>query len=155
MDPLALDRAPPASDPVPSDLRRRPIFIADVDVDARRLVDACLSSLHLTNPTVQLADGDHAMQALRDSLELGPLHLPALLVLDLKLTGTSGLDVLRWMRDTFGLGTIPVVVLTAEDGAADVTEAYRLGARSYLVKPTGFDALGSVVRDLDLPWALT
>ena len=34
-------------------------------------------------------------------------------------------------------------------------EAYRLGVRSYLIKPTGFDALAAILRNLDLPWALT
>jgi len=139
-----------------SDLvRRRPIFIADADGAARRMVGACLTSLNLTNPTVELTDGDQLMHTLQDSFELGPSYLPALVVLDLKLIGFSGLDVLRWLRDTVGVGRIPVVVLTAEEGAADVTEAYRLGARSYLVKPTGFEVLSSVVRDLDQPWALT
>lgn len=157
LDRFALDRAPVSvSEPTPSEhVRRRPIFIADADVDARRIVGACLASLQLTNPTVELTDGDQTVQALRHSFELGPSHLPALMVLDLNVKGSSGLEVLRWMRDTLGRRTIPVVVLTAEDGAADVTEAYRLGAHSYLIKPTGFDALGSVVRGLDMPWALT
>jgi hypothetical protein len=35
-----------------------------------------------------------------------------------------------------------------------VQRAYRLGARSYLVKPVGLAALGAVARDLGLPWKL-
>jgi len=47
------------------------------------------------------------------------------------------------------------VILSAVDDAASVTEAYRLGVRSYLIKPTGFEALAAILRDLHLPWALT
>ena len=46
-------------------VRRRAIFIIDADADARQDIETRLATLRLTNPTVGLADGEHALQALR------------------------------------------------------------------------------------------
>jgi DNA-binding response OmpR family regulator len=136
-------------------VRHRPVFIIDADADVRRNIETRLASLRLTNPAVGLADGEHALRALRHAAERGPAQVPALVVLDVELPGRSGLDIVRAMRETIGLEDVPVVILSAVDDAASVTEAYRLGVRSYLIKPTGFDALAVIVRDLHLPWSLT
>jgi DNA-binding response OmpR family regulator len=132
----------------------RPILVADPDPAARHRVAASLAAGHLGNPVVELADGDQAIAELRRLVDLGPGWRPVLLVLDRDLPGTSGLDVVRWMRGIEGLAEVPVVVLSAEDGVDGVVEAYGLGVRSYLVKPVGFEALSTVVRDLGLPWLL-
>ena len=63
-------------------------------------------------------------------------------------------DLLLWMRQTPELELVTVVILSATDEVEAVSHAYRLGVRSYLVKPVAFDALPSVVRDLGLPWLL-
>ena len=153
---LLVDRAVDArEDSNANHVQRRAIFIIDADAAARRDIETRLATLRLTNPTVGLADGEHALRALRHAAEIGLALVPALVLLDVELPGRSGLDIVRAMRETIGLENVPVVVLSAVDDAASVTEAYRLGVRSYLVKPTGFDALASILRDLDLPWSLT
>ena len=81
--------------------------------------------------------------------------VPVLVLLDLSMPGRSGEELLAWMRETPGLEQVPVIVLTSDDDASTVTALYRLAVHSYLVKPVGFEALGAVVRALDLPWMLT
>ncbi|MDZ7373394.1 MAG: response regulator [candidate division KSB1 bacterium] len=61
--------------------------------------------------------------------------LPALVLLDLRLPGLSGFDVLAWIRGHPRLRTLPVVVLTSSGDLRDVNRAYELGANSYLTKP--------------------
>ena len=56
-----------------------------------------------------------------------------LIVLDLRLPGMSGLDVLRTMRDR-GDST-PVLVLTAQDAVEFKVDALRMGADDYVTKP--------------------
>lgn len=132
----------------------RPILIVDDDPRSRLLTTTCLAGLGLSNPTIELSDGDQAVAALRASL--GPMGvLPVLVLLDLNMPRHSGTDVLRWMRATPVLRHVPVVVLTSDDNVHSVTTLYGLDVHSYLVKPVGFDALGAVVRDLELPWMLT
>ncbi|MBV9232707.1 MAG: response regulator transcription factor [Candidatus Eremiobacteraeota bacterium] len=68
------------------------------------------------------------------------------LVLDLNLPGENGLTVLRRLRARGR--QIPVLILTARDGAADVVEGLDAGADDYLRKPFSFDELEARLRSL-------
>ncbi|HEY4321748.1 MAG TPA: response regulator transcription factor [Gemmatimonadales bacterium] len=62
-----------------------------------------------------------------------------LIILDLRLPGMSGLEVLRTLRDR-GL-TLPVLVLTAQDSVQFKVDALRAGADDYVTKPFSFEEL--------------
>jgi len=62
-----------------------------------------------------------------------------LLVLDLRLPGMSGLEVLRTLRDRGT--TTPVLVLTAQDAVDFKVQALRSGADDYVTKPFAFEEL--------------
>ena len=62
-----------------------------------------------------------------------------LIILDLRLPGLPGLEVLRTMRDR-GL-TMPVLVLTAQDTVEFKVDALRAGADDYVTKPFAFEEL--------------
>jgi CheY-like chemotaxis protein len=79
--------------------------------------------------------------------------LPELVLLDLKLPGRSGFEVLQWLRGQPGLRRLPVAVLTSSAQAADVDRAYELGANSYLVKPVEFERLVELLKAVDLYWS--
>lgn len=74
-----------------------------------------------------------------DALQLISTNPYDLVVLDLRLPGMTGLEVLRTLRDR-GL-TMPVLVLTAQDGVEYKVEALRSGADDYVTKPFAFDEL--------------
>ena len=67
--------------------------------------------------------------------------LPELILLDIKLPGLDGFEVLKWLRSQAFLKTLPVVMLTHSDEPKDVARAYHAGANSYLVKPINFEQL--------------
>lgn len=81
-----------------------------------------------------------------------PPALPALIVLDLKLRGELGIDLLRQLRDEPRYTHIPVVILTTSDDLADVRACYQAGANSYIVKPERFDHLLTVAQTLWKYW---
>ncbi len=60
-------------------------------------------------------------------------------ILDLRLPGMNGFEVLRTLRDR-GL-TMPILVLTAQDGVEFKVDALRSGADDYVTKPFAFDEL--------------
>jgi two-component system copper resistance phosphate regulon response regulator CusR len=62
-----------------------------------------------------------------------------LVILDLRLPGMSGVEVLRTLRDR-GIG-LPVLVLTAQDAVDFKVEALRAGADDYVTKPFSFEEL--------------
>jgi two-component system nitrate/nitrite response regulator NarL len=75
-------------------------------------------------------------------------HQPELMVLDLRLTQTDGLSVLRMIRAE-GFET-PVVILTMSDSEDDMSVALRAGVRGYLLKDMEpeevIDAIGRASR---------
>ena len=78
--------------------------------------------------------------------------LPLLILLDLKLPGMSGFEVLTWIRQQEGLRGLPVVVLTSSDELWDVNRAYELGANSFFVKEFDFNQFVDLTKLLDRYW---
>ena len=62
-----------------------------------------------------------------------------LIVLDLRLPGMTGFEVLRTLRDRGN--TTPVLVLTAQDAVDFKVQALRSGADDYVTKPFAFEEL--------------
>jgi two-component system phosphate regulon response regulator PhoB/two-component system alkaline phosphatase synthesis response regulator PhoP len=60
---------------------------------------------------------------------------PDLLLLDLMLPGTDGLEVCRHIRRTEGLAGLPIIMLTARGDEADKVVGLELGADDYVTKP--------------------
>ena len=98
-----------------------------------------------------VSDGDQAIAYLRGANDFSDRlkhPFPKLILLDLKMPRVSGFDVLTWLRKENLFTDVPVVVLTSSNHDADVRRAYDLGAKSYLVKPVGFEALVELVKTL-------
>ena len=60
---------------------------------------------------------------------------PHLILLDLMLPGTDGLEVCRHIRRTEGLADIPIIMLTARGDESDKVVGLELGADDYVTKP--------------------
>lgn len=131
------------------------LLVEDDDNDVL-LLRRAMRAAGMANPVRVVASGDAALAYLEGAGEFADraLHpLPVLVLLDLKLPGRSGHEVLHWLRGQPGLRRLPVVVLTSSGEPDDVNRAFDLGANSYLVKPGSADALREMVRTLDAYWA--
>jgi DNA-binding response OmpR family regulator len=60
---------------------------------------------------------------------------PTLIILDLMLPGTDGLEVCRHIRKNEGLADIPIIMLTARSDESDKIVGLELGADDYVTKP--------------------
>ena len=60
---------------------------------------------------------------------------PNLILLDLMLPGTDGLEVCRHIRRTEGLADVPIIMLTARGDESDKVVGLELGADDYVTKP--------------------
>lgn len=95
-------------------------------------------------PYVRRGLEEHGFQADLVTEGTEALHLASsarydLVVLDLRLPGMTGLDVLRTLRDRGT--TTPILVLTAQDALDFKVEALRAGADDYVTKPFAFEEL--------------
>jgi len=86
--------------------------------------------------TLEAADGDRA----RELIETAE---PTLVVLDVMLPGTDGLELCRWIRSRSDL---PVIMLTARGEEADRIVGLELGADDYVTKPFSPRELAARVR---------
>jgi two-component system, response regulator len=77
---------------------------------------------------------------------------PKVILLDLKLPKVDGLEVLRRIKGDSETNSIPVVALTSSREDRDISESYKLGANSYIVKPVNFEQFSEVMRQLGLYW---
>jgi DNA-binding response OmpR family regulator len=88
--------------------------------------------------TLEAADG----LAARDAIQLRD---PDLVVLDVMLPGTDGLELCRWIRSR---SELPVIMLTARGEEADRIVGLELGADDYVTKPFSPRELAARVRSV-------
>ena len=116
-------------------------MIRVVLVDDHDIVRQGLRSLLEVHPDIQVigdvADGFRA-------LDLVERTRPDVFVVDLSLSGLSGLEVIRLVRQR--LPTVRIVVLSMYSNVAHVAEALRSGAMAYVVKEDGIRELVTAVR---------
>ena len=99
--------------------------------------------------TLEAADGDAARRLVEEGS-------PTLVVLDVMLPGTDGLELCRWIR---ARSDLPVIMLTARGEEADRIVGLELGADDYVTKPFSPRELAARVRTVlrrssaDLPRA--
>lgn len=132
-----------------------PVLYAEDDENDAFFMQRAFRQARIPNPLTILSDGNLAIGYLSGA---GPYAdrqqhpWPCLLLLDLKMPGRSGFDVLTWVRAQPAAAALPVVVLTSSSQDNDIYRAYSLGANSYLVKPGKPDELLVIVNGLKQFW---
>jgi len=126
--------------------------------DNRMDVELTLDAFHeakLLNTIYVASNGQEALGYLFGRgkyADRNTFPLPNLILLDLKLPGIDGFEVLRQIKSTPILKRLPVVILTSSKEEGDRALSYDRGANSYLVKPVSFDGFLGVVRQIEGYW---
>jgi CheY-like chemotaxis protein len=134
----------------------KPILLVEDDARDLELTLVALERSELANEVVVMRDGAQALDYLRregEHADRAPGN-PAVVLLDLKLPKVDGLEVLRAVRETAELRSLPVVMLTSSHEEGDVVKSYELGVNAYVVKPVEFKAFVSAIADLGVFWAV-
>jgi CheY-like chemotaxis protein len=115
---------------------RRRVLVVDDNPDhlllTRRALSAYTNHVELVIDTVD--SGSEALAYLKQEGDYGDQPRPHLILLDLKMPGMSGFDVLDAIKSDPTLRKIPIVVLSSSDRPEDIAEAYDLGSNSYITK---------------------
>jgi CheY-like chemotaxis protein len=130
------------------------LLVEDNKMDVALTLDA-FKEAKLKNNIVVTRNGQEALDYLfgRDKyFDRKMFPIPDVILLDLKLPGVDGFEVLRQIKGTIKLKRIPVIILTSSKEEGDRTLSYDIGANSYLLKPVSFDGFIEVVKKIDDYW---
>lgn len=116
------------------------IWIAEDDEDIREIVLYALRNAGYETTGFDSGNG------LLSALENQPA--PDLAILDIKMPGDDGLEILKKLRKNTSHSHLPVIMLTAKGSEYDKVKGLDLGADDYLTKPFGVMELISRVKAL-------
>ena len=134
----------------------KPILLVEDNPKDLELTLVALERSQLANEVIVMRDGAEALDYLlrRGAHADRAEGNPAVLLLDLKLPKVDGLEVLKMVRETAELRSIPTVMLTSSKEEPDLERAYSLGVNAYVVKPVEFKEFVSAISDLGIFWAV-
>jgi len=136
-------------------LNNKFILLVEDDSNDVLLIQRAFAKAGLKDSLKLVRDGEQAIDYLSGRgayANREKFPLPYLLLLDLKMPGTDGFEVLQWLRGEPDLRRLLVVVLTSSNLQADVDRAYELGANSYLVKPVEFEEMVNLIQRFEAYW---
>lgn len=130
------------------------VLLVEDNPDDAFLARRALRGCSVTTDLVVAATGEEALSLLFQESDAGPSALPkpVLVLLDLKLPGIDGTEVLRRIRADARTRTLPVVVLSSSRALRDVTACYELGANGFVQKAVEFDEFAESMRALTAYW---
>jgi len=134
------------------------VLLVEDDLNDIFIVKRAFKQARNQSPLQVVTDGEEAINYLRGegkyaNREAHPL--PRLVVMDLKMPGRSGFEVLEWIK-THGrtLRRIPVIIVSSSDEPADINRAYESGANAYMIKPMDFRAVEHLFESITRYWGL-
>lgn len=115
--------------------KKRIVLIEDNEADVV-LIEEAVAAMSVPTEIRRFPDGVDALPAL---LEMPHADLPDLILLDLNMPRSEGLDVLKEIRNSPKLMNVPVAILTSSEVPSDRQRAVTIGATHYIHKPSSYD----------------
>jgi CheY-like chemotaxis protein len=139
-----------------NDIGEVEILLAEDSVTDAEVTQRALKKANIANPLLWVKDGAEALDFLqcRGRFAGRTCARPRLVLLDLKMPKVDGIEVLREIRATPALQTLPVVMLTSSSEMSDVVRSYALAVNSYIVKPVESKRIFEEVARLGYYWLI-
>lgn len=125
------------------------ILLVEDSLTFARLAIGALKNGHVQHRLTWLTDGADAWEFLKRRGTYVNAPRPDLLLLDLKLPGLDGTELLARLRADGNLKSLAVIVMTGE---GDSFAASELPVEAFLTKPLAFDKFIEIVRQLSAFW---
>jgi CheY-like chemotaxis protein len=129
---------------------RGTVLVVDDDENDLLLLGQAFEEAGIGNPIRILRDGSEAIDYLKGKDPYSDRKknpLPCLMLLDLKMPARDGFDVLAWQRTQKRLH-FPIIVFSSSNLERDIQKAIHLGATAYSVKPSSFNYLVTMAKEL-------
>ena len=129
----------------------KPILLVEDDRVDVMTVNRALKEIKVTNPVVNLENGEEALKYLRDPEKVKP----CIILLDLNMPIMNGIEFLEVVKHDAQLRRIPVVVLTTTGEQQDKINSFDLGVAGYMAKPVDYRQFVEVMRTIDAYWTIS
>ena len=128
------------------------IIMVEDDEGHARLIERNIRRSGVNNEIIPFTNGTAALTYLFGADGSGIEHKDRalLILLDLNLPDTSGIDILRRVKENDHIKCTPVVVLTTTDDAHEIKRCYELGCNVYITKPVNYESFANAIRQLGL-----
>lgn len=130
------------------------LSVDDNDVDGA-LLERAFKRTSIPARLYRVSEGPQAMAYLAgDGIyrDRESYPLPDLVLLDLAMPKMSGVEVLKWIREQSIVRKTRVLIFTSSEKPEDFRAANEIGADGYLLKPTKFDDLKKLVKQIHEEW---
>lgn len=128
------------------------IVLAEDDDGHASLIKKNLQRIGIENDILHFRDGDETLNFFFGKGE-GP-HMQAgtsyVLLLDVRMPKTDGLEVLRQLKGNRVLQKMPVIMITTTDDPDEVERCHALGCNAYISKPVDYDRFVKSMNHLGL-----
>jgi CheY-like chemotaxis protein len=144
------DSGKPTGDP----MMHTPILLVEDNPDDEELALRALRKTGVPRQVLVARDGQEALDCLfsPDSRLQISRRPPGLILLDWKLPGLSGLEVLRRVRAEAFFRFTPVVIMSTSSDMGDISASYQHGANSHVRKPVDFQQFSELIRHVAYYW---
>jgi len=129
----------------------KPIMLVEDDAADVLIIKRALKELKIDNKLVHSADGEEALEYLKNEEN----ERPCIILLDLNMPKMNGIEFLEAAKSDEELKSIPVVALTTSESSQDITRCFKLGIVGYIVKPVDYKKFVKAVRIVDIYWMLS
>ncbi len=134
-------------------MKHKPVIIlAEDDVGHAGLILSSLKDARITNDIICFENGEDTLDFLfkrgkEPYREEGVFYV---LLLDIRLPGIDGTEVLRQIKKDKWVNNIPVIMLSASDDPEEIEQCRRLGCANYFVKQTTYEKYFLSIKQLGL-----
>ena len=131
------------------------ILHVDDDPNDLFLFEYAYNAAKIDLPLKQLSSGEQAIAYLEGHGEHADrlAHpLPCLVIMDLKMNGASGFDVLKRMRQHPEWKSVVVILLSSSTMPGDIDRALNQGANAFVTKPATIDGFRELLEALQAFW---
>lgn len=112
------------------DKKSKKALILDDNDSVRSVLEALL--IREGFEVTAFSGGDQVLELLKDEKSRSEFSV---ILLDILMPGTNGMDVLKAVKAQEDMAEIPVIMVTTKDLGEDLMDAYQIGADYYLPKP--------------------
>lgn len=129
------------------------ILIAEDDDGHADLIHEHLVDAGVMNHQIRFKDGLEVWSFFSGYEAAGQImekNRKYILLLDIRMPGIDGIEVLRRIKTDPHLKKVPVIMLTTTDDPFEIEECYRLGCNFYITKPVDFIKFSEILKRLGL-----